>query len=146
VALENNSECLIAESGTFFVQATADAISRSKHSRFSSKKKERIMVRMLTAAVALAFTLTLVQPAFAAKKPKVAAIPTGYSKVESVDADKMTLTLAGDSATYKFTKDTSNADKISVGAIVKLALKDNTKDVTGVEVAPATPAKKKKNQ
>jgi hypothetical protein len=87
----------------------------------------------------------------AAKKKKKTDAPTtaSYSKVASVDPDKKNFTLSGDDTTYTYTDTTPNRDKITVGAMIKVTLKDGSKtDVTFIEPAPssaATPKKKKTN-
>jgi len=85
----------------------------------------------------------------AAKKKKTdTPAPASYSKVASVDQDKKTFTLSGDDTTYSYTDTTPNKDKITVGAMIKVTLKDGSKtDVTFIEPAPSsatTPPKKKK--
>src|SRR5262245_339532 len=79
------------------------------------------------------------------KKKKTDTPPPGSSKVATSDQDKKTFTVFGDDTTYKFNDTTTNKDKIEVGAFVKCNLKDGSKtDVSSVDVAPASPAKKKK--
>src|SRR5262249_39579393 len=86
----------------------------------------------------------------AAKKKKTETpAPAGYIKVATVDQDNKTFTLFGDDTNYKYTDTTPNKDKITVGAMIKVTLKDGSKtDVTFIEPAPssaATPKKKKAN-
>jgi hypothetical protein len=105
--------------------------------------------QMLTLSVtALALVLTSsANGADAEKKKKKtdAANPAGYTKVESVDQEKKTFTLIGDTTKYTYTDQTSNYDKIAAGTAVKLTLEDDSKTkVKSVDVAPATPVKKKK--
>jgi hypothetical protein len=80
-----------------------------------------------------------------AKKKKTDEAPAGYSKVTFVDLDKKTFNVFGDDTKYTFTDKTTNYEKIATGAFVKLTLADGSKTaVNSVDVAPATPAKKKK--
>jgi hypothetical protein len=80
------------------------------------------------------------------KKKTDKATPASYSKVASVDQDKKTFTLSGDDTTYSFTEKTPNKDRLTVGSMIKVTLKEGSKtEVEFIEPAPSsttTPKKK----
>jgi len=99
------------------------------------------MVRILSVALGVAVLCLACSVDTAWAKGKKggggAAIPEGYSKIDSVDATAKTFKLAGDAKTYKFADGTTHKDWILPGAYVKLTLKEGSADeVTAVDSAP----------
>lgn len=102
-------------------------------------------MRILPCFLAVALAGVFAVNADAAKKKKTDEAPAGYSKVTFVDLDTKTFNVFGDETKYTFTDKTTNYEKIATGAFVKVTLADGSKTAVGsVDVAPATPAKKKK--
>src|SRR5262245_44559327 len=115
----------------------------------TSPRSGDVSMRMLQWFVALTLVAVLALTAEAAdkaKKKKTEEALAGYSKVTFVDLDKKTFNVLGIETPFTFTDKTTNYEKITTGAFVKLTLGDGSKTaVASVDVAPATPVKKKKN-